>query len=244
MADDTNGPGLGSRAGSLGDGRRWVGLPTQATCSGWDPSIVIGALIVFALLLVGLVLGRPGVLREPAGRLLALVALFVLPIFITAEVSSFHLEHAKLTRFCLTCHEMTPFGRSLETEGDLQLAAVHFQNHLVHPERACYACHTDYAMHGDLRAKIRGLRHAWVHYFGSTVEPREIALYEPFDNENCLICHGDATRFEAAIPHSETREALADGTISCLSCHGPAHVIDGDADDQGTASGGGFQDGT
>lgn len=138
---------------------------------------MIGAQIALALLLVVLVLLRRRLLEGPPGRLLALVALVAFPLFLTAEVGSFHLEHAKRTRFCLACHEMGPFGRSLEAGGGSQLAAAHYQNRWVAPESACYACHTDHAMHGDLKAKLRRFQHAWVHYVGTPVEPSSIRLY-------------------------------------------------------------------
>nr|NIV50254.1 hypothetical protein [Gammaproteobacteria bacterium] len=120
---------------------------------------MIGAQIALALLLVVLVLIHRRLLDGPPGRLLALVALVAFPLFLTAEVGSYHLEHAERTRFCLACHEMAPFGRGLEAQDPAQLAAAHYQNHWVAPESACYACHTDYAMHGDLKAKLRGLQH-------------------------------------------------------------------------------------
>ncbi len=184
---------------------------------------MIAGLVLFGLVLVLLIFLRSSLLHEPGGRLLAFAAVVALPVLLTVEVGTFHLEHAKRTRFCLSCHEMTPFGDDLhQADGDL-LSAAHYQDHLVPPERACHACHTDYAMHGDLRAKLRGLRHAWIHYVGPPVEPEAIALYQPYRNRNCLHCHEGARSFEAAAAHRPIRDALSGRQVSCLACHRPVH---------------------
>ncbi len=55
--------------------------------------------------------------------------------------------------------------------------AAHFQNKRIPADYACYACHSDYTMFGDVDDKIRGVRHVWHNVWGMWSEP--VALYEP-----------------------------------------------------------------
>lgn len=190
----------------------------------------IAAQLLFGLLLAILVAAGPGLLEGSGGRLLTLAALGFLPLILTLEVTSLHLEHSKRTSFCLSCHEMAPFGRSLRVSAPSYLAATHFQNHLVPPGQACYTCHTSYAMHGDLRAKLRGLRHMWVHYFGGEIEPAGIELYGRYQNRDCLACHGDARDFRETPLHASIFDALRSERVSCLECHRPVHDVGGLSD--------------
>ena len=66
-----------------------------------------------------------------------------------------HLEHAKSTEFCVSCHVMEPYGTSLHFDDLDYLPASHFQNNLVPREKACYTCHTQYTMFGDVRRQAR-----------------------------------------------------------------------------------------
>jgi cytochrome c-type protein NapC len=138
------------------------------------------------------------------------------------------MERAESTQFCLSCHVMTDFGRSLYVDDPSYLPARHFQNNLVPRDRACYTCHTDYAMFGTVRAKLRGLRHIQVQYFGTIPKPEEIKLYSPYNNRECLHCHLGARRFEEGSGHHKTPDLLQNvksGQQSCLSCHDIVHDI-------------------
>ncbi len=59
---------------------------------------------------------------------------------------------------------------------------------------ACYTCHTDYAMFGTVHAKLEGLHHVYVYWFGTPMKP--IRLYQPYNNRECLHCHEGARSFE------------------------------------------------
>ena len=91
---------------------------------------------------------------------------------------------------------MEGYGRSLFIDDPTVVPAVHYQKRLVDRDRACFECHTNYAMFGDVRAKYDGLKHVWVHYFADP--PDELALYEPYPNANCMHCHDDARGFVEA----------------------------------------------
>ena len=193
---------------------------------------------VFALVtaaLAGLLAVRGDLTRARGGRILAFLALFLLPALSLYAGFSAQMERAQTTRFCLSCHVMEAFGRSLFVDDPSYIPATHFQNNLVLRDRACYTCHTDYAMFGGLRSKLRGLRHLYVQYLGHIPAPDRIRLYEPYNNRECLHCHGGARKFEQLAAHSRTPPMLGDikaGRISCLSsrCHDTIHDIGSLAD--------------
>ena len=90
-------------------------------------------------------------------------------------------------------------------------------------DQACFTCHTNYTLFGDYKAKLRGLRHVYVNYIGTI--PKQIKLYEPYNNRECLHCHGGAAivRGERAAP-ADPRD-LAKNATSCLECHDKIHNV-------------------
>ncbi len=186
--------------------------------------------IVVTLLLVLLVAFRAELTRARGGKILAFVALFILPSLAVWGGLAGHMEQAQTTRFCLSCHVMTDYGRSLYVDDPSYFPARHFQNNLVPRDRACYTCHTDYTMFGGLRSKMRGARHIWVQYFAVVPKPEEIKLYEAYNNRECLHCHLGARRFEEASEHHKRPDLLAkvkSGELSCMSsnCHDIIHDV-------------------
>ncbi len=158
------------------------------------------------------------------GAILGFLALFALPLLVTALNANVHLEHSKSTDFCLSCHEMDDYGKSMLIDDSEYLPAVHYQNHLVDPDHACYTCHTTYTMYGDIDAKMKGVMHVWVHYFGKA--PDEIKLYDPYNSRECLHCHQGARSYEEGEDHIDEAEAIASGETSCLDCHDLVHDVD------------------
>jgi cytochrome c-type protein NapC len=184
----------------------------------------VTGLVLFAIALVLLVIWRPRMLGRRSGKVLAFMALFLVPALASTLGAGLHLEKAKTTEFCLSCHEMQPYGESLMLDDSEYLPAAHFQNHRVPADSACYSCHTDYTMFGGVNAKMRGMRHLWVHYVGKA--PEKLALYEPYNNRECLHCHGGARSFEESELHGDIRSELASGEMSCLECHDAVHPVD------------------
>jgi nitrate/TMAO reductase-like tetraheme cytochrome c subunit len=185
------------------------------------------ALIAFALvtvLVISMVMVRPSLAGGAAGKTLAVVALAVLPVVATTFGTNAHLEASKTTDFCLSCHVMKPYGESLELDDSAHLPAAHFQNSRVPRDHACFSCHTTYTMYGDLDAKMKGLKHLWVNYFGTI--PEKVELYEPFHNRECLHCHDGARTFEENEFHADFRQELATNETSCLECHDVAHEVE------------------
>jgi len=187
---------------------------------------LVAGLGIIALLFFG-----AGALRgQTVGRLVLLVGLVALPLLLSLGNISYGVSKSSTTRFCLSCHEMQRHGKSLFADNKQALAAVHYQNRLVDRETVCYSCHKDYAMFGDVTAKLNGLRHVWAHYIAGV--PKKIELYKPYPNSNCLHCHDDSRRFVEGVAHHPILPALYAGTTSCLSCHRIAHdMAKVDADD-------------
>ena len=146
-----------------------------------------------------------------------------MPVAMTTAGAFRHLDQSKSTDFCLSCHEMQPYfdGFLAEPSARESLSAVHFQNRTIPRDEACYTCHTTYAMFGDIKAKMAGVQHLWVHYFGRI--PDELELYQPYSNRECFHCHAEARSNESVSLHQGISEQLASDETSCMQCHRPAH---------------------
>jgi cytochrome c-type protein NapC len=194
------------------------------------PATIVIVLIAITVAIVLLIGFRAHWTRSREGKILTFLALFILPIAAVWGGFSEQMDRAESTQFCLSCHVMTDFGRSLYVDDPSYLPARHFQNNRVPRDRACYTCHTDYAMFGTVRAKLRGLRHLQVQYFGTIPKPDEINLYQPYNNRECLHCHLGARSFEEGSGHRKTPDLLPSvksGQRSCLSsgCHDIVHDV-------------------
>lgn len=188
--------------------------------------VILITFIALTGLLVYTVVLRPDLTTNRGGKMLAFIALFILPVALAAAGMQTHMELSKRTEFCLSCHIMKPYGQSLKIDDPGHLAASHFINHRIPVDEACYTCHTDYTMFGSTKAKMRGLRHVWVWL---TEDPKPpIHLYQPFTNKNCLHCHLGAKSFEEGAVHNadpETMKQIKADTLSCVSsgCHDLNH---------------------
>lgn len=180
-------------------------------------------LITLSIILIALLLRRPSLTAAQGGKMLAFIAFFILPIVATVLGASIHLENSTSTQFCLSCHVMEAHGQSLYIDDPSYLPAAHFQNNRIPKDHACFTCHTDYTMFGDVNAKMRGLQHLYVYYFKAT--PAKLALYEPFKNRECLHCHDNGRSFEETSPHKEMKQQLTNNDMSCLTCHSKIHDV-------------------
>ena len=183
----------------------------------------VGTLIVLSIILIGLLLIRPSITAAQGGKIVAFIAFFILPIVATVLGASIHLEQSTSTQFCLSCHVMEAHGKSLYIDDPTYLPAAHFQNNRIPKEQACFTCHTNYTMFGDVHSKMRGLKHIYVYYLKTP--PAKLALYEPFKNRECLHCHANARSYEETTPHKEMKEQLAANDMSCLTCHNKVHDV-------------------
>ncbi len=181
----------------------------------------IVATIVFTILVVLGLIARPSLADSVPGKVFSFLALFVLPVGLALAGYEHHMEVSKSREFCLSCHTMDNYGRSLWRDDSSYLAPAHFQNNRIPREEACYTCHTNYAMFGGLKAKATGLRHLFVQFFGTI--PDKIELYDPFKNRECLHCHAGGRSYEESSPHDIMLEELATNETSCLDCHNLVH---------------------
>lgn len=189
--------------------------------------LIIG-IVLFSVILIGILVARPAVTMSRGGKMLAFVALFVLPIFSGLLGFASEMERSKTTAFCLSCHTMEAYGKSLYVDDPTHIPAAHYQNHRVPKDQACYSCHTQYAMFGTLKVKLYGLKHVLIYYLGKPPAPEDIKLYEPYNNRECLHCHAGARSFEEGAMHNAdpaTLPAIKSNQLSCLSCHDVAHDI-------------------
>lgn len=187
--------------------------------------------VIATLLVLSVVIFRTDLARARGGRVLVFLAFLVFPLLASWGGGSEQFERSKRTSFCLSCHVMSDFGKSLHVDDPSYVPAAHFQNHRIPTDEACYTCHTDYAMYGSLRTKLRGMRHVYVQYFGVIPAPKDIKLYNPYNNRECLHCHLGARSFEEHEKHKKTPQMMADiksNRLSCVSnnCHDTVHDVD------------------
>jgi cytochrome c-type protein NapC len=125
---------------------------------------ILVAVILISLGLIALLVLRPSITATRGGKMLAFLALLIFPVLSGGMGVNRHIEQSKTTNFCLSCHVMEDYGKSLRVDDRSFIPAIHYQNNLVTREQACYTCHTDYTMYGDINAKIRGLKHVYAYY--------------------------------------------------------------------------------
>jgi cytochrome c-type protein NapC len=162
---------------------------------------ILVAVILFSIVLIALLVLRPSITATRAGKILAFVALLVFPLLAGGMGVNQHMERSKSTNFCLSCHVMEDYGKSLHVDDRSFIPATHFQYNLVPRDKACYTCHTDYTMYGDINSKLRGLKHVYAYYIGKPSQP--IKLYQPYNNRECLHCHLGARSFEESEAHTK-----------------------------------------
>jgi nitrate/TMAO reductase-like tetraheme cytochrome c subunit len=195
------------------------------------PALLLILFTAIAAALCLLTVLRPELTRARGGKILAFFSLCVLPIAAVWAGVNEHLERSTSTRFCLSCHVMESFGKSLYVDDRSYIPARHFQNNFVPRDHACFTCHTDYTLFGDYKAKWRGMHHVLVQYFGKIPKPQEIKLYTPYNNRECLHCHAGMRAYEEASSHHKTPDMLAKAAsnqLSCMTsnCHDIVHDVD------------------
>src|SRR5215472_16388094 len=110
------------------------------------PTPFILLLAALGIALIAVLVFRPQLTETRGGKIVAFLVLFALPLLSLGLGFSAKLQQSKSTQFCLSCHIMEPYGKSLLVDDPQHLAAAHFQNHRVPAGEACYTCHTNYAM--------------------------------------------------------------------------------------------------
>jgi cytochrome c-type protein NapC len=189
------------------------------------PGALLIALLLISLILIAIIVFRPAITNSREGKMLAFLAFLILPVLCMFWGASEHIDRSKQTQFCLSCHVMQPYGKSLDVDDPAYVPAAHFQNHRIPVGEACYTCHTDYALYGGLRAKMEGLQHIYVQYLGTI--PKTIKLFKPYNNRECLHCHLGARSFESNPIHMAVMDSIKSNQMSCVTsgCHDTVHDV-------------------
>ena len=193
-----------------------------------SPSLLLYIEIGIAALFLTLLVIRPAITRSTEGKILAGVALLLAPAVAAYGGAMEHVDRSQTTEYCLSCHVLTDYGKSMRVDDPLFLVAAHYQNKLVPPERACQSCHSDYGWSGDARAKVRGFKHVVTTYFGTV--PDTIKITRRHRNRECRQCHVGSRSFEESITHFGGAVPMADirsGKVSCTKsgCHDLVHEV-------------------
>ncbi|MBO0726340.1 MAG: NapC/NirT family cytochrome c [Blastocatellia bacterium] len=181
-----------------------------------ENTTILVAVILFSIVLIALLVLRPSITATRGGKILAFVALLVFPVLAGGMGVNQHIERSKTTNFCLSCHVMEDYGKSLRVDDRSYIPAAHFQYNRVPRDKACYTCHTDYTMYGDIHSKLRGLKHVYAYYLGKPSQP--IKLYNPYNNRECLHCHLGARSFEESEAHAKDPQMMSRIKANQLSC--------------------------
>jgi cytochrome c-type protein NapC len=183
--------------------------------------------IVLTIILACIFLIRPSVTTGAGWKIVAFIGLGVLPALCIVGGMSTHVQRSEQTSFCISCHVMVPFGRSLYIDDAKHIPAQHFQNHRVPADMACISCHADYTLYGPLFDKLRGLKRVYFQYVSTPPDPASIRIPGGFKNAQCLHCHLGARDFEENPVHSALMDTLKSNQMSCLTsgCHDSAHDV-------------------
>ena len=136
-------------------------------------------------------------------RLVALMALIVLPAGAVFLANYHTFEGVHEVRGCASCHVMLPMVNDMRDPGSETLAALHYKNKWIAKDQ-CYHCHSDYGLGGGLEAKMTGFRHLALYTTRTYQEP--IKARVKFDNNNCLNCHEGTPKFVAVETHVEVAQ--------------------------------------
>lgn len=187
---------------------------------------ILIAQIVLSILIALIFLIHPTVTAGTGWKIVAFLGLCVLPALAMAGGVNFHMQRSEQTSFCISCHSMEPYGRSLHVDDASYVPAQHFQNHRVPVDQACYACHADYTIYGPLNDKLQGLKRVYMQYVSTPPNPIQIA--GGFKNANCLRCHLGARSFVQNPVHMAIMDTLLSNQLSCVSsgCHDTVHNVD------------------
>ena len=161
--------------------------------------------------------------RVPAlvfSRMIALMALLVLPAAAMFLANYHTFEGVHEVRACASCHVMLPMVNDMQNPASDTLAARHFKNRWI-AENQCYHCHSDYGLGGDLEAKMTGFRHLARYTTRTYQEP--IKARVTVGNKSCLHCHDGTPKWMAVQDHIDSRPQFATNELRCVDCHGDAH---------------------
>ncbi len=202
----------------------------------WAETISLVLAISALILIIVTVLLERMHIHIPYANLHRFIYLFILPIFIFAFGSFATFEGSTKVEFCGSCHSaMGIYVDDMKDKDSNTLAAIHYQNrYLQHGQ--CYQCHAGYRVVDIGTAKGKGLLHLyyWITNSPTGSGEKQIRLYDEggYPNSLCLRCHSGSKAFLEAGEgvHKKAADYLIEdpdtetSKMSCLKCHGPAHL--------------------
>jgi cytochrome c-type protein NapC len=185
---------------------------------------ILIALITLTIVLAGVFLVRTSITLGTTGKILAFGSLCILPALCIAMGMAAHMQRSEQTKFCISCHSMENYGKSLYLDDPKYVPAQHFQNHRIPPDMACYSCHTDYTIYGPMKDKLKGMTRIYLQYISKP--PDHIQIPGGFKNAQCLHCHAGARGFEENPEHKAIMDTLISNQMSCITsgCHDMVHA--------------------
>lgn len=186
--------------------------------------IVIASIVLVGLIVIPLwkkSVGLGSVVSFTSAKVVLMILLFAFPTASVGTANYFLFEDTKHVDSCGQCHTMRPMVEDMRDPHSQTLAARHYKFHWIQKDN-CFQCHTDYGLHGDVQAKMDGLRHL-LKYVTRTYDEPLAYRRRPYNNANCLRCHEGVAAWEAVSSHRILRERLQRSETSCTSCHGVPH---------------------
>ncbi|MEE8383015.1 MAG: NapC/NirT family cytochrome c, partial [Thermodesulfobacteriota bacterium] len=172
----------------------------------------------------------------PSANLQRFVYLLILPFLILVFASFSTFEESTKVEFCGSCHSaMGIYVDDMKDKSSNTLAATHYKNRFLQHGQ-CYQCHAGYRVVEIGKAKGTGLLHFYYWITGTPTGSGEeqIKLYREggYSNDLCLRCHSGSKVFLEAGEgvHKKVAEYIIENPdtgiskMSCLKCHGPAHL--------------------
>src|SRR4030095_4090029 len=89
---------------------------------------ILVSVILFSIVLIACLVLRPSITATRGGKMLAFVALLIFPVLAGGMGMKRHIERSKSTNFCLSCHVMEDYGKSLHVDDRSFVPATHFQH--------------------------------------------------------------------------------------------------------------------
>jgi nitrate/TMAO reductase-like tetraheme cytochrome c subunit len=181
-------------------------------------------LISIVLVLYGLYRIRSRRHGNAVTRLVLIICIVGLPLFSVSSGMVLVFVRAERVEFCGSCHRaLSSYIADMHSPDSKGLAAVHYRYQYI-ASNQCYECHTSYGLFGSLEAKVNGVRQVLSYYTNSFETP--IAMWEDYNNAECLKCHAESAHWQAVGEHADAgqlRAILADET-SCMECHESGHL--------------------
>jgi hypothetical protein len=97
--------------------------------------ILIWIVIAITVALIILIVIRPAITESRWGKIAAFLGFFILPVSAIVVGTAAHLEKSKSIDFCLACHVMEPYVRSLRIDDSNYVRLLYLPHELYDVRR-------------------------------------------------------------------------------------------------------------